>query len=120
MMRYTLIIAIIIAAFFSCAPKSGPTPIAASKTTPTTTPEKKPVMATNMDLDKRPVTAEVAKGQETYTAKCGRCHGLKNTADYTAKEWIGWLDKMAPKARLDETEKANVLAYVQFYAKSGS
>lgn len=56
-------------------------------------------------------------GQATYTAKCGRCHGLKNTADYTADRWVGIMQSMAPKARLDDTEKANVLAYVQANAK---
>lgn len=59
----------------------------------------------------------VAHGQATYTTKCGRCHGLKTTTDYTAERWVGIMQSMAPKARLDETEKANVLAYVQANAK---
>ncbi len=112
-MKYTLVIAILIASFFSCAPKSGPTPVATSKSA-TTTPEIK------TEVNIKTESAAVAKGHETYTAKCGRCHELKTTTDYTAKEWVGWVDQMAPKAKLDESEKANVLAYVQFYAKSGN
>jgi len=61
--------------------------------------------------------AALKAGQETYNAKCGRCHGLKVTTDYTSDRWISIMQVMAPKARLDETEKANVLAYVQANSK---
>jgi len=56
-------------------------------------------------------------GQATYNAKCGKCHGLKVTTDYTAERWISVMQVMAPKARLDDTEKENVLAYVKANAK---
>lgn len=61
--------------------------------------------------------ATIKAGQATYNAKCGRCHGLKVTSDYTSDRWISIMQVMAPKARLDDTEKANVLAYVQANAK---
>jgi hypothetical protein len=56
-------------------------------------------------------------GQSTYNAKCGKCHGLKVTTDYTADRWISIMQVMAPKAHLDDTEKENVLAYVKANAK---
>jgi cytochrome c5 len=56
-------------------------------------------------------------GQSTYNAKCGRCHGLKVTTDYTADRWVSIMQVMASKAHLDETEKSNVLAYVKANAK---
>ncbi|MFZ1528798.1 MAG: cytochrome c [Ferruginibacter sp.] len=62
---------------------------------------------------------EAAAGMETYNAKCGRCHALKKVENWTASEWVPILDDMASKAKLDATEKANVLAYVQFNAKAG-
>jgi len=62
----------------------------------------------------------VIAGQEIYNAKCGRCHGLKKVEDYTAGRWVGIMEIMAPKSGLNEAEKANILAYVQFYAKQGS
>lgn len=62
-------------------------------------------------------TAKLMQGQATHNAKCGRCHGLKVTTDYTAERWVSIMQVMATKARLDETEKANVLAYVQANSK---
>jgi mono/diheme cytochrome c family protein len=56
-------------------------------------------------------------GKQIYTAKCGRCHGLKDPANYSSDEWVSLVNKMAPKAQLNDTEKANVLAYVQANAK---
>jgi hypothetical protein len=64
-------------------------------------------------------TGDATAGQATYTAKCGRCHGLKNPGDFTSSDWVPILDKMAVKAHLDSTEKVNVLAYVQVNAKQG-
>ena len=81
--------------FFSCSPK----------TTPTTSVPK--------------LSTEAAAGMVIYTAKCGRCHEWKKVDNYTAAEWVPILDAMAPKAKLDSTEKANVHAYVQAFAKAG-
>jgi hypothetical protein len=60
---------------------------------------------------------EAIAGKEVFTAKCGKCHELKDPADYTPKKWISIVNDMAPKAKLDATEKKNVLAYVQANAK---
>jgi cytochrome c5 len=59
------------------------------------------------------------KGQSTYSAKCGQCHGLKVTTDYTVDRWITVMQVMAVKARLSDEEKENVLAYVKLNAKKG-
>jgi mono/diheme cytochrome c family protein len=56
-------------------------------------------------------------GQTTFNAKCGRCHGLKVTADYTADRWVSIMQVMATKAQLSDAEKENVLAYVKTNAK---
>jgi mono/diheme cytochrome c family protein len=56
-------------------------------------------------------------GQTTFNAKCGRCHGLKPTSDYTADRWASIMQVMAMKAQLNDTEKSNVLAYVRANAK---
>ena len=62
---------------------------------------------------------DVAAGKQTYIANCGRCHSLKNAGDYTTDEWVPLVDKMARKAKLSDSDKANVLAYVQANAKQG-
>ena len=59
----------------------------------------------------------LAEGKKTYEANCGRCHSLKNPEDYSQEGWVKWVDRMAPKARLTEDEKAHVLAYVRMNAK---
>jgi mono/diheme cytochrome c family protein len=65
----------------------------------------------------KPEEAPLIAGQQTFNAKCGRCHGYKPTTDYTADRWVSIMQVMAPKANLNETEKANVLAYVKANAK---
>ena len=66
------------------------------------------------------VTAKtsVADGEKIYQASCGQCHDLKNPAEYTANEWRPIMRSMASKARLNDDQKNNVLAYVIQNAKS--
>ena len=59
----------------------------------------------------------ILTGQNIYNAKCGRCHALKVTTDFTAERWAGILAVMAPKANLTDAEKENVYAYVKANAK---
>lgn len=64
-------------------------------------------------------TSAIVDGMNTYNAKCGKCHGLKVVQDYTADRWISIMQVMAPKARLSDVEKENVLLYVKTNAKRG-
>lgn len=66
-----------------------------------------------------PETNAAIAGQATYNAKCGKCHGLKVTTDYTADRWASILAVMAPRARLTDAEKDNVYAYVKANSKKG-
>ena len=59
----------------------------------------------------------LAAGEKTYNASCGRCHDLKAPAAYTTERWVGIMNWMAPKAKLDSMQKVQVLAYVQHNAK---
>ena len=56
-------------------------------------------------------------GQTIYTNRCGRCHGLKKTENYTAQQWENILKSMIPKARLNDDEAKQVTAYVLTNAK---
>ncbi len=124
------IIIIFLAAFalYSCAKKMTPAtsttaPISEAKSTAVVTAEVKPAAPAPTDIKPaiEPIvkqeTTEVKVGKETYKAKCGRCHNLKDPENYTALRWVKIIDWMAPKAKLDASEKENVLAYVSFYAK---
>ena len=81
------------------------------------------VPATPAGSSSRSVPVDPAKaspeiqGQSTYNAKCGSCHGLKVTTDYTSDRWVSIMQVMAPKARLTDVEKENVLVYVRANAK---
>lgn len=56
-------------------------------------------------------------GKTVYTTRCNRCHGLKNTENYTQQQWTNILKSMIPKARLNEDESKQVTAYVMANAK---
>ena len=108
---FTLIIACVL---FSCAKKMTPS------AQPVATTEVKPPANVPKEEAKKMESPEVIAGKEIYTSKCTRCHGPKPVDNWTVAEWVPIIDRMAPKARLEATEKSNVTAYVNFYAKSGS
>ncbi len=122
-MKRTLTVIAFSALVWSCSHKSTPTAskgAATSNAGSVTTAPATAAPATTVPATTEPVAAAKSPemlGQSTFTAKCGRCHGLKNTADYTAERWVGIMESMAPKAHLDDTEKQNVLAYVKANAK---
>ncbi len=61
--------------------------------------------------------AMVDAGKIVYEAKCGKCHGLKDPEKYTQERWVGLVNWMAPRAKVMDEEKTQVLAYVQHNAK---
>lgn len=103
-MKKFLISAGIIAFVFSCAPKT--MPVASD----TSSSDAKP------NAGARP-SPENAAGALVFNEKCGRCHDLPKPSDHTEAEWKPIIDRMALKAKLDSTQKANVLVYVYFNAK---
>ena len=58
-----------------------------------------------------------ASGKMIFEAKCGRCHDLPKPATYTYRRWSSIMDEMAPKAKLNDSEKTMVLTYVLDNAK---
>jgi mono/diheme cytochrome c family protein len=56
-------------------------------------------------------------GQTVYTSRCGRCHGLKKTENYTQQQWENILKSMIPKARLNDEEAKLVTTYIMVNAK---
>jgi hypothetical protein len=93
------------------SPSSTPVSPAAIPSVPST-PE-----GTRSPTDRSGTKSPEMLGQSTFNAKCGKCHGLKVTTDYTADRWISIMQVMATKAQLTEAEKENVLAYVKVNAK---
>jgi mono/diheme cytochrome c family protein len=64
-----------------------------------------------------PDAALVEAGKNVYATKCTKCHAAKVVENYTAEKWVGILASMIPKAKLDDTESAQVTAFVNAGAK---
>ncbi len=56
-------------------------------------------------------------GADVYHSKCGSCHKLYSPSSRNAMSWIKILDKMAPKAKLNEEQQINVTAFLVNKAK---
>jgi hypothetical protein len=58
------------------------------------------------------VKADAMAGRTIFQEHCGKCHALPDPAQYTGPRWEGILQRMVPKAKLNETEAASVKAYL--------
>jgi mono/diheme cytochrome c family protein len=63
--------------------------------------------------DKKATPASILAGRYVYQSKCGSCHGLKNVGDYTASQWNGILQTMIPRAKLDDLETQQLVAFIK-------
>jgi cytochrome c5 len=88
----------------ACSHKSTPTATAAPAA-----PKDAPAQFNMMTASAAP---SVVEGEKVYTAKCGQCHDLKKPSEYNAKEWTSIMKSMAVKAKLNDVEKSDVMAYV--------
>ena len=87
-------------------------------------PKTIPQSDKNLTDKKTPVSvsperqAILAQGQALYESSCGKCHDLKDPSKYTVAEWRPIMERMAPKARLNNEQKTDILTYVISQAKS--
>ncbi len=51
-------------------------------------------------------------GKTVFVNRCGKCHGLPDPNQFTAKRWDAILLSMMPKARLNNEQEIHVTAYV--------
>ena len=54
----------------------------------------------------------LAQGKTIYENSCKRCHDLPNPTDHTSVEWVGIMNSMAPKAKLNQEQHEMVYDYV--------
>ncbi|MCK7559117.1 hypothetical protein MKQ70_30740 [Chitinophaga sedimenti] len=59
-----------------------------------------------------------SEGKTIFQEKCSRCHKYRMPETRTAEAWGPIMNRMARKARLDDSQKAAVLAFVKEHAKS--
>lgn len=61
---------------------------------------------------------EESDGKAIFKEKCAKCHGYRLPETRTGERWPRIIDRMAPKAKLTEDQKAAVLAFVTKHAKA--
>lgn len=76
----------------SCTPKS--TPLAEAPKSVTSTAE------------------QIAQGKTIFENSCNKCHKLYEPTQFTAVEWVGIMNSMAPKAKLTDEQHQWVYDYV--------
>lgn len=57
------------------------------------------------------------QGKTVFTTKCVKCHGLKNTEDYTPAQWDNILKVMSPRAKLSSDEEKQLAMYIKANTK---
>ena len=84
------------------------------KTQQTTTTTTTETSAATANLSKEEM---LKKGEDLFTLKCGKCHGLPTPSEFKVDEWNPIMVRMAPKAKLNAEETNWLLAYVNANAK---
>ena len=88
------------------------------KTTSSTTKTETPAETASPKISAEAAAAVTIEMKGAlYAASCVRCHKLVEPSKFTKDEWVGWLDKMAPKAKITAEQKAQIYDYVSANAK---
>lgn len=56
--------------------------------------------------------AGLQAGRKLYISKCSSCHTLYLPEKYSSRDWHHWVNKMAPRAKIDTLESNQILNYV--------
>ncbi|KMQ72002.1 hypothetical protein SDC9_174709 [bioreactor metagenome] len=54
----------------------------------------------------------LAQGKNIFENSCKKCHDLPNPTDHSATAWVGIMNSMAPKAKLNEGQHQMVYDYI--------
>lgn len=106
-MKKILTLSIVSLIVFACSHKT---------TTTVTKTEETPAPSPKISAEAAAAVTIEQKGA-LYAASCVRCHKLVSPAKFTKEEWVGWLDKMAPKAKITPEQKSQIYDYVSANAK---
>jgi mono/diheme cytochrome c family protein len=60
---------------------------------------------------------QLVQGRQLYVDNCGKCHGLHKPSEYDAAGWNKVMDKMQPKANINNDQRSLVMAYLTNYPK---
>ncbi|WHF50627.1 cytochrome C [Chryseobacterium gotjawalense] len=54
----------------------------------------------------------LAQGKVVFDNSCGKCHDLPNPTAHSAQNWVGIMNSMAPKAKLNDAQHQMVYDYI--------
>jgi hypothetical protein len=52
-------------------------------------------------------------GRAVLTSRCVTCHALQPLGKYSKERWQGIVEEMAPRAKLNDTQMRDLLAYIE-------
>lgn len=85
-------VAILGVILYSCSPKLAPAP-----------PAEAPAVV---------LTPELMEGKSLYENNCAKCHKLFPASKHTKEDWVPVLNRMAPKAKITDVQKASIYNYI--------
>lgn len=69
-------------------------------------PIQKDAISQNTSLEK------LQQGRSLYINNCASCHNLHLPSEFTKKEWEPVLNKMQKRAKINDSEKEQIAAYL--------
>lgn len=74
-------------------------------------PTQKDALSQNTSLEK------LQQGRRLYMNNCSSCHNLHLPSEFTNKAWEPLLNKMQKRARIDDSQKELIAAYLDTNCK---
>jgi cytochrome c2 len=68
--------------------------------------------ATTVTTVNATTSEKLAQGTTIFENSCKRCHDLPNPTDHSAQDWVGIMNAMAPKAKLNDEQHQLVYDFV--------
>jgi len=73
---------------------------------------------TEADATNANVSLEVLnEGRELYIDRCGKCHDLYQTSEYTKEKWAKIMNKMQKPAKITDEQKELIIKYINTNTK---
>ncbi len=55
---------------------------------------------------------QIAEGKTIFENSCGKCHKLPDPTSHSTVDWVGIMNRMAPKSKLTEEQHQWVYDYI--------
>ncbi|KQT22137.1 cytochrome C [Chryseobacterium sp. Leaf404] len=76
------------------------------------TPKSTAVATADTPAVKVSTAEQIAQGKTIFENSCKKCHGLPKPDEFTSVQWVGIMNSMAPKARLNDEQHQWVYDYI--------